>query len=226
LPTIFDNSASARLRFYYHNGTGGTTGSRPKISIDNLKVTATTAGGGDAIAPAIDSFSPASGAGSVSTAFTATISFNENIQKGTGNISLKKSSDGTQVQIINVASMDVTITNNAARFSVSSLANSTGYYFEIDAGAFKDLAGNDFAGITGPSAWNFTTVAPLAEGVTETTYSFNNCSSYTNEGFQNIQCSRSTGVELYPLWAYLPGYRRLFGFGNTNEWFCRYCSGK
>ena len=40
LPAIFNNSATAMLRFYYHNGTGGTTGSRPKISIDNLTVTA------------------------------------------------------------------------------------------------------------------------------------------------------------------------------------------
>ena len=39
LPSSFNNSPSARLRFYYNNGTGGTTGSRPKISIDNLTVT-------------------------------------------------------------------------------------------------------------------------------------------------------------------------------------------
>ncbi|MEJ7627581.1 MAG: cadherin-like beta sandwich domain-containing protein [Ferruginibacter sp.] len=40
LPSTFNNNPNARLRFYYHNGTGGTTGSRPKISIDNLTVTA------------------------------------------------------------------------------------------------------------------------------------------------------------------------------------------
>jgi hypothetical protein len=40
LPAAFNNSATARLRFYYHNGTGGTTGSRPKLSIDNISVTA------------------------------------------------------------------------------------------------------------------------------------------------------------------------------------------
>ncbi len=42
LPASFNNSATARLRFYYYNGTGGVTptGSRPKISIDNLTVTA------------------------------------------------------------------------------------------------------------------------------------------------------------------------------------------
>lgn len=40
LPSSFNNNPNALLRFYYHNGTGGTTGSRPKISIDNLTVTA------------------------------------------------------------------------------------------------------------------------------------------------------------------------------------------
>lgn len=41
LPASFNNNPMARLRFYYHNGnTGSGAGSRPKISIDNLTVTA------------------------------------------------------------------------------------------------------------------------------------------------------------------------------------------
>lgn len=40
LPASFNNNPNARLRFYYHNGTGGTTGSRPKMSIDNISVSA------------------------------------------------------------------------------------------------------------------------------------------------------------------------------------------
>ncbi len=40
LPANFSGSSSARLRFYYSNGTGGTGGSRPRISLDNIKVTA------------------------------------------------------------------------------------------------------------------------------------------------------------------------------------------
>jgi hypothetical protein len=40
LPAIFNNSATARLRFYYYNGTGGITGSRPRLGIDNIKITA------------------------------------------------------------------------------------------------------------------------------------------------------------------------------------------
>jgi hypothetical protein len=40
LPSTFNNSATARLRFYYHNGVGGTSGSRPRLNIDNVKVSA------------------------------------------------------------------------------------------------------------------------------------------------------------------------------------------
>jgi hypothetical protein len=41
LPTAFNGASNARIRFYDYNGTGGTTGSRPKISIDNVAVTST-----------------------------------------------------------------------------------------------------------------------------------------------------------------------------------------
>ena len=45
LPASFNNCATARLRFYVHNGIGGTTGNRPKLSLDNLAVTARAASG-------------------------------------------------------------------------------------------------------------------------------------------------------------------------------------
>jgi hypothetical protein len=40
LPSSFNGSATARLRFYYYNGTGGSSGSRPRLNLDNVKVTA------------------------------------------------------------------------------------------------------------------------------------------------------------------------------------------
>jgi len=44
LPATFNNSSSARIRFYYFNGTsGGSSGSRPKIAIDDLSITAAVA---------------------------------------------------------------------------------------------------------------------------------------------------------------------------------------
>ena len=39
LPSSFNNNANARLRFYYHNGSGGTNGGRPRFGIDNIRVT-------------------------------------------------------------------------------------------------------------------------------------------------------------------------------------------
>lgn len=49
LPTSFNNSATARLRFYEYSTTlGGTpTGSQPKISIDNISITSTTSSTSD-----------------------------------------------------------------------------------------------------------------------------------------------------------------------------------
>lgn len=40
LPASFSNSSTAILRFYYYNSAGGTTGSRPALAIDNIKITA------------------------------------------------------------------------------------------------------------------------------------------------------------------------------------------
>lgn len=62
LPAAFNNNATARLRLYYHNGTGGAAGSRPKISIDNLTVTASPAGGSTvSVSPAGNAAEPATG---------------------------------------------------------------------------------------------------------------------------------------------------------------------
>jgi|GEM_PF-3870271 len=43
LPSALSNQATVKLRFYCHNGTGGSTGSRPKISLDNLIVKSSVA---------------------------------------------------------------------------------------------------------------------------------------------------------------------------------------
>ena len=50
LPSAFNNSSTARLRFYeYSTTTGGTpTGSQPKIFIDNIAITSTAASTNDA----------------------------------------------------------------------------------------------------------------------------------------------------------------------------------
>ncbi len=70
LPTAFNNSATARLRFYNHAGavTGG--GSRDKISIDDVTVTATPAGPIITASGTLASLSSTYGTPSSATQFT------------------------------------------------------------------------------------------------------------------------------------------------------------
>ncbi|MFZ4484695.1 MAG: beta strand repeat-containing protein, partial [Chthoniobacterales bacterium] len=67
LPAAISSNNTVKLRFYYANGTGGTTGSRPRISIDNLQVTSTSA---SANAPTVTSFSPSGGPAGTSVVIT------------------------------------------------------------------------------------------------------------------------------------------------------------
>jgi methionine-rich copper-binding protein CopC len=113
---------------------------------------------GDFTAPTVVSLSPPDDATDVQLDANLIITFNENVQKGTGNIVLKKSSDNSVVETIAVTNAAVSISGATATIVRSTtLAETTGYYVEVASGAFKDLAGNNFAGISGPTAWNFTT---------------------------------------------------------------------
>jgi endonuclease G, mitochondrial len=54
LPMAISNQATVKLRFYYHNGgtaLASPTGSRPKISIDNVLVTAVSSGASISVSP-------------------------------------------------------------------------------------------------------------------------------------------------------------------------------
>ena len=59
LPASFTNSPTARIRFYDYNGTGpaGSSGARPKASIDNVAVTGTPISSGGSGGPVISNIS-------------------------------------------------------------------------------------------------------------------------------------------------------------------------
>jgi methionine-rich copper-binding protein CopC len=160
LPASFDNSATATLRFYYHNGTGGTSGSRPKISIDNLSVTAV--GGTDTTPPTIASTSPVDNATGVDLSANLVATFNETVQKGTsGNVIIKKTSDNTVVDTIDITTAAVTVDGAVVTIDPAvTLAVNTEYYVTIDANAFKDNATspNNYLGLSSTTAWSFTTI--------------------------------------------------------------------
>ena len=158
LPASFNNSATARLRFYYHNGTGGTTGSRPKLSIDNLSVTAVsttpcttpTAQPTNLIFGAITS-------SSINGSFTAaTAAPNGYLVVVSNNSSLTSLPvDGTNYNLgDNIGDGYVLANGNSLTFSATGLSPMTTYYFyifsvnNVCAGGTKYLTVNPLEGNT------------------------------------------------------------------------------
>jgi hypothetical protein len=135
LPASFNNSATARLRFYYHNGTGGTTGSRPKISIDNLTITAL------ANTPCVTPTAQPTGlvfgtitSSSIDGSFTAASPApNGYLVVVSNNSSLTSLPvDGTTyISGDNIGDGYVIANGNSLNFSATGLSSSTTYYFFI-----------------------------------------------------------------------------------------------
>ncbi|WP_165758846.1 cadherin-like beta sandwich domain-containing protein [Niastella yeongjuensis] len=137
LPAIFNNSATARLRFYYHNAAAGTTptGSRPKISIDNLKVTAvaTTPCVNPAAAPTALTFGTITDV-SIQGSFTAASPAVDNylVIASTSSSLTSNPVDGQIYNIgDNVGDGTVIANGNSTSFTATGLNASTQYYFFI-----------------------------------------------------------------------------------------------
>ena len=86
------------------------------------------------------------------------MNFSEAIQKGTGNIVIKKLSDNSIVETLAATTANVTVSGSQLTINpTADLVVGTDYYVEIANGAVKDLAGNNYGGFTGSSIWNFKT---------------------------------------------------------------------
>jgi len=118
----------------------------------------------DVAPPIVSDLSPANGATEVSKDTDLVITFDEDVQKGaSGNIVIQQTAGGT-FETVAVTSPNVTIIGAVVTIVPSSdLAKGTGYYVEIDSGAFTDLAStpNAFAGISGSSIWSFSVSSGL-----------------------------------------------------------------
>jgi len=118
----------------------------------------------DLTLPTVDSFTPADDAVDVGLDTNLVIDFSEDVQKGTGNFVIRKSSDDSVVETFDIAtSSRVTVSNDVVTIDPTlDFAGETGYYVEITSGVFEDLRGNDYAGISDKTTWNFITedVAP------------------------------------------------------------------
>ncbi len=89
------------------------------------------------------------------------VTFDEAIQPGSGNILILRASDGMAEQTIDVQSTETSILGSELRFDPpQDLAADTEYFIQIYPESILDLAGNPFAGIQDAETWNFTTASP------------------------------------------------------------------
>ncbi|MBI4090459.1 MAG: Ig-like domain-containing protein [Candidatus Komeilibacteria bacterium] len=115
----------------------------------------------DNTAPTVSTLSPADNATGVSTTTNLIMTFSETVNVNTGNVVIKKTSDNSTVETIDITSGQVTGTGTdtiTVNPSVT-LADGTEYYVQVDAGALRDAAQNNYAGIADTTSWSFTTVA-------------------------------------------------------------------
>lgn len=102
----------------------------------------------DYIGPVITDISPLLNAIDVSINSNLEFTFDEDISDGSGNITILDASTNTIIQTIDVSGTSVDISGNRAIVSLpTNLPYITPLYVNIDAGAFQDIFGNDFAGL-------------------------------------------------------------------------------
>jgi len=149
----------------------------------------------DATAPTWTTLSP-DGSMEVSPATNLVITFDEDVQEGSGNVVIKDSGDSV-FETIPFGVSDARVSISGAEVTIDPtgpLALSTGYYVEIASGAIKDLANNDFAGFMGSSTWSFTTGDGTGP-ITVANFSFDDdgtITSTTPTGWTSVNTSLGT----------------------------------
>lgn len=115
----------------------------------------------DKISPEITTYFPAHQAINVQPADNLVLTFDEKVLPITSkNIVIRNAADNQIVETIAVTQANVSIINETVTVNPTlDLAHNTTYSIQIDAGAFTDVAGNAYKGITNNTSWNFTTSA-------------------------------------------------------------------
>ena len=109
--------------------------------------------------PSLSSSSPADDETNILTDTNIVINFSEIIKLNTGNITLKKTSDDSVVEIFDINGANVSLSSNT-QITIDPtdfLEKNTDYYVLIDATAIVDLSRNNYGGISNKTTYNFST---------------------------------------------------------------------
>lgn len=111
----------------------------------------------------IATLSPENNATGVLIGADLSVSFNQPIQTGTGDLVLYNQDDGVVETFAVISSM---ISGSTLTVTPSSpLTASTSYYVLLDSGAVEDLSASPFAGISDSTTWTFLVGSPDGSGV-------------------------------------------------------------
>ena len=163
---------SDRLQVVKYTGAGDDFATPDAYSYFRYYVTSTVSGGhqineleffgdADSTAPTLSSSSPADNATSISESANIVLNFSESVDAESGNITIKKTSDNSTIETIDVTSGQVTGTGTS-QITINPSSDLLGgfeYYVLIDATAFDDSGSNSYAGISSTTALSFTVVA-------------------------------------------------------------------
>ena len=134
---------------------------------------------GDVTPPLITSLSPEDDATNVLANTNLVITFNEPVQKGSGNIIVRE--EGDVKEIIDVSSGSVSIEGNIATIVPQPFTAAAEANIEFAPGVFRDMNNNEHGGLVDPTAWNFTIISGAAEpGAQPTNLNF---TDVTNSSF-------------------------------------------
>jgi hypothetical protein len=138
----------------------GAPGNMPTVVAQNISIVT-------ADVPAMVSLFPANGATNATTTANLTIRFTKAVTAGTGNISIRRTSDNSLVESISVSGTQVTGGGSTAITIDPSVTLEEGvqYYVTIPATALKDASDNFFGGFMNTTTWAFTTADLTAPAI-------------------------------------------------------------
>ncbi|UXP31999.1 Ig-like domain-containing protein [Reichenbachiella agarivorans] len=113
--------------------------------------------------PIVNTLSPLNNATAVSLNGTLTVTFNENIQAGSGSITIVEQSVPPNNTVINITNTSmVNISGTTLTITPPAFNSSSSYYVVIPNGVITDTNGNAFAGIVTNNGWAFSTADEIA----------------------------------------------------------------
>ncbi len=139
----------------------GATGNMPTVVATNISIVT-------ADVPALTSLSPANGSTTALPTANLVLGFSKSVTRDAGSILIKKASDDTLVESIDVASSQVTGSGSSSITidPSATLDEGTTYYVTVPGTAFKDGSNNYFNGISDSTTWRFTTSDVTAPAIT------------------------------------------------------------